>query len=148
MQSVLRKWLQGVRTMPAFLIHWCCALFPMPATRNTILPIGFPGITATEVVSWLNLATGMEQDFTSLMKAGEKIFNLKHLINLRRGLDSASDCLHERFVTVKKNYGPAAEHLPPVTKMVADYYRIRGWEADGKIKPEKAAALGLTGILS
>jgi hypothetical protein len=32
--------------------------------------------------------------------------------------------------------------------MVADYYRIRGWEADGKIKPGKAAALGLTGILS
>ena len=106
--------------------------------------VGFPGITATEVVSWLNLATGMEQDFTSLMKAGEKIFNLKHLINLRRGLDSASDCLHERFVTVKKKCGPAAEHLPPVTKMVADYYRIRGWEADGKIKPKKAAALGLT----
>lgn len=106
--------------------------------------MGFPGITAKEVVAWLNFATGMEQDFTSLMKAGEKIFNLKHLINLRLGLTADSDCLHERFVTVKKNYGPAADHLPPVAKMVADYYCIRGWEADGKIKPKKAAALGLT----
>ena len=108
---------------------------------------GFPGITATEVVSWLNLATGMEQDFSSLMRAGEKIFNLKHLVNLRLGLDASSDCLPERFVTVKKNYGPAADHLPPVAKMVADYYRIRGWEADGNISPEKASSLELTGIL-
>jgi aldehyde:ferredoxin oxidoreductase len=68
---------------------------------------------------------------------------VKHLINLRLGLTASSDCLHERFLTMKKNYGPAAEHLPPVGKMVADYYRIRGWEADGKIKQEKAAALGL-----
>ena len=75
------------------------------------------------------------------------MFNLKHLINLMLGLDASSDCLHERFVTVKKNYGPAADHLPPVTKMVADYYRIRGWEADGKIKPDKATALGLDVIV-
>jgi aldehyde:ferredoxin oxidoreductase len=89
----------------------------------------------------------MEQDFSSLMHAGEKIFNLKHLINLRLGLDAASGRPHERFVTVKKKYGPAADHLPPVVKMVADYYRIRGWEADGKIKPDKATALGLDAIV-
>jgi hypothetical protein len=58
----------------------------------------------------------MEQDFSSMMHAGEKIFNLKHLINLRRVLDAAPGRLHERFVTVKKNYGPAADHLPPVEK--------------------------------
>jgi aldehyde:ferredoxin oxidoreductase len=104
---------------------------------------GFPGITAKEVTEWLNLATGMEKDFSSLMLSGEKIFNLKHQINLKRGLDSSSDYLHERFTTLKRNYGPAADHLPPVEKMIKDYYHIRGWEDDGRITPQKLIALGL-----
>jgi aldehyde:ferredoxin oxidoreductase len=103
----------------------------------------FPGLTAKEVTAWFNLATGMEQDFSSLMKAGERIFNLKHAINLNRGLDAASDCLHERFITTKKNYGPAANHLPQVQEMVQKYYKIRGWHADGKIDPNKLCALGI-----
>jgi len=35
------------------------------------------------------------------------------------------------------------DHLPPVAKMIADYCRIRGWEVDGNLTPEKAAALGI-----
>jgi aldehyde:ferredoxin oxidoreductase len=27
--------------------------------------------------------------------------------------------------------------------MIKDYYRIRGWEADGRITPQKLIALGL-----
>jgi aldehyde:ferredoxin oxidoreductase len=104
---------------------------------------GFSGITAKEVVEWFNLVTGMEQDFASLMLSGERIFNLKHLINLRRGCDSSSDYLHERFTTLKRNYGPAVNHLPPVDKMIKDYYRVRGWEADSRIQTRKLAALGL-----
>jgi aldehyde:ferredoxin oxidoreductase len=85
----------------------------------------------------------MEKDFSSLMLSGEKIFNLKHQINLKRGLDASSDYLHERFTTLKRNYGPAADHLPPVEKMIKDYYRVRGWEADGRISSQKLITLGL-----
>ncbi len=104
---------------------------------------GFPGITAQQVTEWLSLATGMEKDFTFLMQAGEKIFNIKHLINLACGLDSSSDCLPQRFMTVKRKPGPAADHLPPMQEMLKDYYRARGWEADGKIAQQKLEALGL-----
>jgi aldehyde:ferredoxin oxidoreductase len=85
----------------------------------------------------------MEKDFASLMLSGEKMFNLKHQINLKRGLDSSSDYLHERFTTLKRNYGPAANHLPPAEKMIKDYYRIRGWEDDGRISKEKLQKLDL-----
>jgi aldehyde:ferredoxin oxidoreductase len=80
------------------------------------------------------------------MLSGEKMFNLKHQINLKRGLDSSSDHLHERFTTLKRNYGSAADHLPPAAKMIKDYYRIRGWETDGRIQKKKLAVLGLKEI--
>jgi aldehyde:ferredoxin oxidoreductase len=106
-------------------------------------PEGYAGITAKEVSEWFNLATGMDKDFQSLMLSGERMFNLKHQINLKRGLDPASDTLPPRFFSQKRGQGSAAGHLPPIKEMVKDYYRIRGWEASGKIKAGKLKALGL-----
>lgn len=106
-------------------------------------PIGFPGITAKEVTEWFKLATGMEKDFQSLMRSGERMFNLKRLINLKFGLDPASDTLPARLITRERRQGRAANHLPPIKEMVEDYYRLRGWETSGKIKKEKLEQLGL-----
>lgn len=117
--------------------------FSNDGTAQYNSPMDFPGLSAKEVIEWFNLATGMERDFASLMLAGERIFNLKHLINLTRGLDPISDTLHERFITLRRQPGPLADHLPPMKEMVSEYYRIRGWEADGKIKLKKLEELGL-----
>jgi len=106
-------------------------------------PDGFPGLTAKEVTHWFNLATGMEKDFGSLMLSGERMFNLKHLINLSRGFDPACDSLPARFTTLPRKPEPAADHLPPMREMIEDYYRLRGWEPDGKIMAEKLEELGL-----
>jgi aldehyde:ferredoxin oxidoreductase len=103
----------------------------------------FPGITAKEITYWFNLATGIEKDFESLMISGERMSNLRRLINLKLGLDPASDTLHERLITVKREKCPAADHLPPIKEMVVDYYHVRGWDADGKIKAKKLEELGL-----
>lgn len=104
---------------------------------------GFTGLTARHVVEWFNLVTGMEKDFSSLMRAGNRAFTLRRLINLTRGLDASADCLHERFMNRKRGYGPAADHLPQVQEMVRDYYRVRGWDADGKVSRSTLEALGL-----
>jgi aldehyde:ferredoxin oxidoreductase len=120
------------------LCHFCQVGF-----GQYFSPMDFPGITAKEVTDWFNIATGLEKDFASLMHLGEKVFNLKHLINLKLGLDPASDNLPKRFITKKRKQGPAADHLPPVKEMVEDYYRLRGWGVNGKIKAKKLEALGL-----
>jgi len=39
--------------------------------------------------------------------------------------------------------GPATGHLPPIEKLVADYYRARGWLPDGMPSHEKLRELGL-----
>jgi aldehyde:ferredoxin oxidoreductase len=85
----------------------------------------------------------MDKDFASLMHSGERIFNLKHLINMKRGYDPVSDTLPERFTTLKRKPGPLADHLPPIKEMVKDYYRARGWQPDGTIGVDKLQQLGL-----
>jgi aldehyde:ferredoxin oxidoreductase len=106
-------------------------------------PTEFEGLTAKEITEWFNLATGLDRDFNSLLHSGEKMFNLKHLINLRRGFDPASDTLPDRFTSTKRKQGAPSEHLPQIKEMVKDYYHQRGWEASGKIKEEKLTELGL-----
>ncbi len=98
---------------------------------------GFTGVTARQVVEWLNLATGMEHDFASLMLAGERSYAVKHVVNLRQGCAASADRLHERFTGSMRGCGPAAEHLPPVGVMLEDYYRARGWQADGMLTEAK-----------
>jgi aldehyde:ferredoxin oxidoreductase len=106
-------------------------------------PADYPGITAQNVTEWFNLTTGLEKDFESLLRSGERIFNLKRLINLKLGLGPASDSLPERLVTVKRGQGPGADHLPPIKEMVNDYYKARGWDANGKIGAKKLEELEL-----
>jgi len=108
--------------------------------------MGFPGITAKEVTRWFRLATGMEKDFDALMESGERMFTLRRLINLRLGLDPSLDTLPERLITCTRNAGPAADHLPPIKELVSDYYRARGWNANGKIEKQKLDALGLKAL--
>lgn len=109
-------------------------------------PTEFQGLTAKEITEWFNLATGLDRDFKALLHSGEKMFNLKHLINLKRGFDPASDTLPDRFTSTKRKQGAPSEHLPQIKEMVEDYYHHRGWEANGKIKKEKLAELGLRDI--
>jgi aldehyde:ferredoxin oxidoreductase len=103
----------------------------------------FPGIAAKEVTEWFNLVTGMGSDLESLLLAGERIFTVKHLVNLKLGLDPASDTLPERFLTAPRRWGPAADHLPQIQEMVEQYYRLRGWEQSGEVKKDKLEELGL-----
>ena len=106
--------------------------------------MGFPGITAAEVVRWLNLATGMDVTFDSLMQTGERVVNLKRIINLKLGMKPGEDNLPKRFLTVSRKSGPVTDPLPPIEKLLSDYYQVRGWDSNGRISDKKLADLGLT----
>jgi len=105
--------------------------------------MGFPGITAREVVDWIRLATGMDATFESLMEAGERIVNLKRIINMKLGMKPGEDTLPRRFLTVGRKSGPVSDPIPPIDKLLSDYYRARGWDSSGKISKKKLSDLGL-----
>jgi len=141
-EGMAEKVLRG-QNYVCFLNSMIMCAFSNDASAQSNAPEGFSGLNANMLVDWFNLATGMDRTLESFLKAGERIFNLKHLINLKCGYDVSSDRLHERFTTVKRQPGSLADHLPQIKSMLEDYYLARNWSRDGKVKPEKLKELNL-----
>ncbi len=78
------------------------------------------------------------------MRTGERIFNIQTLFNRRAGLTKADDTLPKRMLEEPMPDGPGKGHVVRLAEMLPPYYELRGWDAEGNLTPEKAAALGLT----
>jgi len=100
-------------------------------------------IGAPELTAMLKTATGFDYDLDEVMQAGERIWNLEKLFNLRAGLTKKDDTLPERMLTEPMPDGPAKGHTVPLDKMLPEYYQLRGWDEQGKPTAKKLAALGL-----
>jgi len=90
----------------------------------------------------VNAATGWDWTAGDLVRVGERIFNLKRLINLRLGVTRADDTLPRRLLTEPRPSGAAAGVLPDLERLLPVYYELRGWDADGRPTPERLEALG------
>ncbi len=106
-------------------------------------PAGFAGLNAEMLADWFGMATGLDYSLEMLMRAGERIFHLKHLINLKCGYTPADDGLHQRFINLKRSPGPLADHLPQIEAMLAEFYPARGWDKSGNVDAAKMKELGL-----
>ncbi len=91
----------------------------------------------------MSAVTGLKLEVQDLLLAGERIWNLERLYNLRAGFTRADDTLPARFLESPLPEGSSAGHVVHLDEMLADYYRFRGWTADGIPTPGKLAALGL-----
>lgn len=91
----------------------------------------------------VNAALGWEWTTQDVLDAGDRIFQLKRLINLRLGMTAADDRLPQRFVTEPRPTGEAAGVLPDMAVMLPLYYEMRGWGPDGVPLAERLARLGV-----
>jgi aldehyde:ferredoxin oxidoreductase len=96
-----------------------------------------------DVCQWLNLALGWEITPAELLRIGERLFNLKRLINVRLGITARDDTLPVRILTVARDSGGAAGVLPDQPLLLREYYEERGWDANGVPTLERLKALGL-----
>lgn len=85
--------------------------------------------------------TGIELSGQDLLLAGERIWNLERLYNLREGFTADDDRLPTRLLEEPNAAGRVVDLAP----MLAEYYRFRGWSEAGVPTEEKLAALGLLG---
>lgn len=101
------------------------------------------GVRLKDMVDALNMITGWELDIYDIMKAGQRIFNLQRLVNVKYGVSRKNDKLPRRiFEPVKK--GPHEGKVPePFESTLERYYEIRGWDKNGKPTREKLRRLGL-----
>ncbi len=84
--------------------------------------------------------TGFDIGGQDLLLAGERIWNLERLYNLREGFTAADDRLPTRLLEEPNAQGAVVDLAP----MLAEYYRFRGWTEDGVPRPEKLDRLGLS----
>jgi aldehyde:ferredoxin oxidoreductase len=90
--------------------------------------------------SALSAVLGMEFDDGDLGVAGDRIYTLERLLNVQRGVDASLDTLPRRIMDGMVKPDIYREGM-------AAYYRIRGWDEQGRPRPEKLAQLGLAGLV-
>jgi aldehyde:ferredoxin oxidoreductase len=79
-----------------------------------------------------------------LETAGERIWNIMRLFNIREGFKVTDDSLPERiFKDALKSGAPAGRVLPreQFDIMLQEYYQLRGWNREGVPTPEKLEQL-------
>ena len=70
-------------------------------------------------------------DIEGFMKTGERVFNLKRLYNTRLGISRKDDFLPYRFLTRNRKGEDITNQLPPIGRLLSDYYSCRGWSEFG-----------------
>ena len=102
------------------------------------------GVGPETVAQWVELAMGWHWTTDDAFRTGERLFNLKRLINIGYGIGRADDTLPQRFLTEPRPDGGAAGVLPDLEAMLEEYYAARGWDpATGHPTAKKLAELDL-----
>lgn len=94
----------------------------------------------------ISAGTGRSYSPEEMLRIGERIWNLGRLFNVREGFRRGDDYLPAAVFDRPLPAGQAAGKNPSRAAFQAtldEYYRLRGWDADGVPTPEKLAALGL-----
>ncbi|MBU6193405.1 MAG: aldehyde ferredoxin oxidoreductase family protein [Burkholderiales bacterium] len=96
-----------------------------------------------DVAPQVAAACGPEFTLENMALIGERIWNLERDFNNRAGFTAADDTLPKRLLTEGAKTGPAKGLASKLPEMLPQYYAARGWNADGTLKPETRAKLGL-----
>jgi aldehyde:ferredoxin oxidoreductase len=91
------------------------------------------------------LAAACLSEFTleELGKIGERIWNMEREFNNRAGFTNKDDNLPKRLLTEPAKTGPAKGLVNGLDKMLPEYYKVRGWDTEGRPTKETRARLGL-----
>lgn len=98
---------------------------------------------AEDYADLLTATTGMKIDTAELLKAGERIWNLQKLYNIKRGFGRKDDTLPARLLNEPLKEGAPTGQVSRVPEMLDEYYTLRGWDKEGTPTPEKRKELGL-----
>ncbi|MCL6451067.1 MAG: aldehyde ferredoxin oxidoreductase family protein, partial [Acetobacteraceae bacterium] len=97
------------------------------------------------------LVTGLDYTWGDLLRASERVYNLTRAFNFRHipGFGRAWDYPPARFYEEPVPTGPAKGRYIPREKLdelLDDYYRLRGWDRDGRPTLSKLEELGLRSV--
>ncbi|MFL5761259.1 MAG: aldehyde ferredoxin oxidoreductase family protein [Thermomicrobiales bacterium] len=95
----------------------------------------------TEAADLYALVTGVEESGGDMLRAGERINNLKKLFNIRQGWERADDTLPARAFEHGSDRSTLTRSW--LDEQIDAYYAVRGWAPDGRISEQHLAEIGL-----
>jgi aldehyde:ferredoxin oxidoreductase len=101
------------------------------------------GIGADDIHPMLEHATGAGYTLEECLKVGERVWNLERLFNLKAGISGKDDTLPPRILREGIPEGPAKGMVGKLPEMLPEYYRLRGWDAQGVPSRKKLRELAL-----
>ncbi len=112
-----------------------------------IRPPSLQALGPTSIAKMFQTCVGWDMDASEVMKAGDRIWNLQRIYNLREGETRKDAIFHKRFLKEKLPEGPAKGMVidkKKVDRMLDDYYAERGWDRkEGIPTKKKIKELGL-----
>jgi len=101
------------------------------------------GWSAEDYRALLNPACGKDWSMDDLQRIGERTWTLERLFNERAGFTAADDTLPQRLLEVPAPSGTAEGRVCELSRMLKEYYELRGWNADGTVPAELVEQLGV-----
>lgn len=106
--------------------------------------VAFGDVGTDEILELVRTATGFDYKSASeLLTVGERISNLTRAFNTREGFTRKDDTLPFRFLNEPLPSGLCKGQVVKLEPMLGEYYRLRGWDKEGRPTREKLMELGL-----
>ncbi|MBA2352357.1 MAG: aldehyde ferredoxin oxidoreductase family protein [Burkholderiales bacterium] len=99
--------------------------------------------TLNDIQPQLQAACEGDWSMDKLNLMGERIWNMEREFNNAAGFTEKDDTLPKRLLTEGAKTGPAKGKVNELSKMLPEYYKVRGWTPEGKPTPETRQRLGL-----
>ena len=106
--------------------------------------MAFGGVGITDKLNALNAVTGWDMPMEEFLKIGERISTLKRAVNVKWGFSRKDDTLPKAVYQPAKEGSRAGKIPGPLDPALDGYYKLRGWDSDGKPTAETLEKLGLT----
>jgi aldehyde:ferredoxin oxidoreductase len=94
---------------------------------NSLVMCILANVPVSDTVSLMNHATGWDYTLEEALLAGERIWNLKRMVNHRLGATREDDRLPAKLMKPLGD-GGAAGYVVPLEEMLTAYYEARGWD--------------------
>ncbi len=101
------------------------------------------GLGGGDLAELMSAATGVPYTTEEFIKAGERIWNLERLFNLKAGFTASDDKLPSRMLEDPIPSGTTKGQVNQLSKMLPEYYQLRGWDTAGVPTKQKLETLGL-----
>ncbi len=100
-------------------------------------------LNADDYKDMFNAIVGEQWTTEQLLQAGERIWNLERIFNLKAGISPEEDKLPKRLLTEPIPAGPAKGQVHKLDQLLPDYYKERQWDQKGIPTKEKLKQLAI-----